>query len=188
MIALTHVPSPSMQSCVRTFVAESAIDHALALAQHSAYCEALRKARVQVVTLDANSNRPDGAFIEDTAVVLDEVAILCSLSPESRRSEPAAIEPTLRQYREVVRIDPPATIEGGDCLRVGRTLLIGQSSRTNAAGTALLEAIVSQHGYRVLPVPVRGCLHLKTACTALPDGRLLINPAWIDAAALADFE
>ena len=106
----------------------------------------------------------------------------------SRRREPAAIEPILREHREVVRIEPPATLEGGDVLRVGRTLLVGSSRRTNHAGIALFAAIVERFGYRVVSIPVRDCLHLKTACTALPDGRLLINPAWISLAALADFE
>src|SRR3954468_651910 len=188
MIALTHIPSPSMQSCVRTFVAEAAIDHELAARQHADYCQALRDCRMQVVTLDVNAGRPDAAFIEDTAIVLDEMAIVCSLAPQSRREEPAAIEPVLRQYREIKRIELPATIEGGDVLRVGRALLVGQSCRTNAAGITILAGIVRHYGYEVRPMPVRGCLHLKTACTALPDGRLLVNSAWIDAAALADYE
>ncbi len=188
MFALTHIPSPQMQSCVRTFVPDEAIDHALAARQHADYCQALRDCRVQVVTLDVNANRPDAAFIEDTAIVLDELAVLCSLAPPTRRQEPAAIEPILSQYREVRRIEPPATIEGGDVLRVGRTLLVGQSRRTNAAGIAILAGLVAPFGYEIRPVPVRGCLHLKTACTALPDGRLLVNPAWIDTSALPDFE
>jgi dimethylargininase len=188
MIALTHVPSPRMQSCVRTFVSDASIDHELAAKQHLEYCQALRDCRVQVVMLDVNADRPDCSFIEDTAIVLDEVAVLCALAPQSRRDEPAAVEPVLQQYREVKRVELPATIEGGDVLRVGRTLLIGQSGRTNAAGIAVLAGMVTHYGYQVRPVPVRGCLHLKTACTALPDGRLLVNSAWIDTSVLADYE
>jgi len=163
-----------MQSCVRTFVPEAAIDHALAARQHADYCQVLRNCRVQVVTLDANVAHPDAVFIEDTAIVLDEVAVLCSLAPQSRRDEPAGIELVLRQHRDV--------------LRVGRSLLVGQSCRTSAAGIATLAGIVTHYGYQVRPIPVRGCLHLKTACTAMPDGRLLVNPAWIDTASLADYE
>ena len=188
MIALTHIPSPNMQACERTFVPHAPIDHALALTQHAAYCEALRKCRANVVTLDVNSHQPDSTFIEDTAIVLDEVAVLCSMGAASRRDEPAAIEPILRAYREVVRVEPPAAIEGGDVLRVGRTLFVGQSCRTNAAGIAVFAAIAGRYGYRIAAVPVRACLHLKTACTALPDGRLLTNPAWIDVSALAGHE
>jgi dimethylargininase len=188
MIAITHVPSPNMQSCERTFVPRAVIDAARARAQHAAYCQALRDCRAQVVTLNVNEELPDAAFIEDTAIVLDEVAVICSMGAASRRDEPARIEPVLREYREIARIEPPATIEGGDVLRVGRTLLVGQSCRTNAAGIKLLAAIVQRYGYEVMPAPVSACLHLKTACTALADGRLLINPAWIDSVNLAGYE
>src|SRR5206468_133676 len=135
-----------------------------------------------------NSHLPDCAFIEDTAMVLDEIAVLASFGVESRRGEPAAVAPLLSEYREVVRVEPPATIEGGDVLRVGKTLFVGQSRRTNAAGAAALTAITAPFGYRVTTIRVSSCLHLKTACTALPDGRLLVNPAWINADALRDYE
>jgi dimethylargininase len=177
-----------MQACERTFVPHAAIDHALAMRQHAAYCRLLADCGASVLTLDVNAGQPDCTFIEDTAIVLDEVAIMCSMGAASRRAEPAAIKPILGEYREVMRTALPATIEGGDVLPVGRTLLVGQSCRTNVAGIAALGAIAWQHGYRALAVPVYGCLHLKTACTALPDGRLLINPAWIDISALAGFE
>jgi dimethylargininase len=120
-------------------------------------------------------------------VVLDEVAVLCSMGAESRRGERAGVERELLRYREVRRIELPATLEGGDVLRVGRRLLVGLSARTNRAGAEALEAVVQRFGYRVLPVPVRGCLHLKTACTALPDDTLLVNPCWVDLAALEGF-
>lgn len=188
MIALTHCPSPSMHACQRTFVDHVAIDHGLACLQHAAYCEALRQCRAEVVVLDVNAAFPDSVFIEDTAIVLDEVAIRCCPGTASRSGEPAGIEPILREHRELMRVEPPATIEGGDVLRVGRTLLVGQSCRTSAAGIAVLAGLVRPFGYTVVAVPVKGCLHLKTACTALPDGRLLVNRQWIDASALDAFE
>jgi dimethylargininase len=177
-----------MHACERTFVAREAIDYQQALAQHAAYCDAMRACRANVVTLNINADQPDATFIEDTAVVLDEVAVLASMGTASRRNEPTAIEAILREHREVVRIDSPATLEGGDVLRVGRTLLVGASCRTNHAGVALFAAVVERFGYRVIPIPIRDCLHLKTACTALPDGRLLINPAWINKSGLAEFD
>jgi dimethylargininase len=188
MLALTHLPSPKLHAGERTFVAHEIIDYDRALAQHVAYCDALRPCRARAVTLNVNANQPDGTFIEDTAIVLDEVAVLASMGAAARRDEPRAIEPILREHREVVRIEPPATLEGGDVLRVGRTLLVGDSCRTNHSGIALFAAIGERFGYRVVPIPIRECLHLKTACTALPDGRLLINPAWINPTALSDFE
>ncbi len=185
MLALTHLPSPNIQACQRTFVAQQAIDYDRAVAQHAAYCEALRACRAKVVTLDVNANHPDSTFLEDTAIILDEVAVLTSMGTPARRDEPRGIEPILREHREVVRIDSPARIEGGDVLRVGRTLLVGQSARTNFAGITLLAGQVEPFGYTVHTVPVQNCLHLKTGCTALPDGRLLLNPAWINPSTLA---
>jgi dimethylargininase len=88
----------------------------------------------------------------------------------------------------VRRIELPATIEGGDVLRIGRELLVGRSARTNAAGVAALANLVEPLGYQVIAVPVLGCLHLKTACTALPDGRLLVNRSWLDSLALGNHD
>jgi dimethylargininase len=188
MIALTHQPSPNMQACERTFVPAVAIDAVLARQQQQAYCQALTECGAVVRVLDVNLAMPDGAFVEDTAVVLDEVAILCSMGIPSRQTEPAGMEPVLREYRPVERIVFPATLEGGDLLRIDRRLYVGQSSRTNSLGIAALQKIAGRFGYRVTAIPVRGSLHLKTACTALPDGRLLINPDWIDVRSLAGFE
>ena len=117
MIALTHVPSPNLQTCERTYVPHTAIDHARAIEQHAAYCSALRECGASVRTLDVSSELADSVFIEDTAIVLDEIVVLCSMGASSRREEPRRIEAVLRQYREIGRIELPATIEGGDVLR-----------------------------------------------------------------------
>jgi dimethylargininase len=188
MLALTHVPSPNLEQCQRTYAAPAPIDYGLAVRQHEAYCRMLEHCGARVRTLDVNRDLPDSVFIEDTAVVLDEVAVLTSMGAPSRRAELAGIEPELRRYREVERVSLPATIEGGDVLRVGRRLLVGRSSRTNAAGVHALATVAVRFGYDVIPVPVRGCLHLKSACGALADGRLLVNPDWLDAGALRGFE
>ena len=188
MIAITHVPSPKMEECERTFVTRTPIDYKRATRQHEEYCRMLRACGAEVVTLDINRDLPDCAFVEDTAIVLDEVAVLASMGAESRRAEPAGIELELGKYREIHRVQTPATIEGGDVLCVGRKLLVGLSSRTNRAGVNALEAVVRRYGYEIVLVPVRHCLHLKTACTALPDQSLLINPAWIDVRAVRGFE
>jgi dimethylargininase len=188
MLALTHVPSPNLDRGQRTHVARVAIDYDLAKRQHAAYCQMLRDCGVDVIRLDVNRDMPDGTFVEDTAIVLDEVAVLASMGTQARRGEPTGIEPELRKYLEVHRVELPATIEGGDVLLVGRTLLVGLSARTNRAGVQAIEAIVRPYGYRVVPVPVLRCLHLKTACTALPDERLLVNPSWLDVGPLHEFE
>ena len=188
MIAITHVPSPKTELGQRTFVERGPIEHERAVRQHDEYCQMLRKFGAEVQTLSVNLDLPDCVFVEDTAIVLDEVAVLASMGAESRRAEPAGIEMALRKYREIHRVELPATIEGGDVLRVGRKLLVGSSSRTNRAGVKALHAAVRRYGYDVVTVPVRECLHLKTACTALPDQRLLVNRAWLDTEALRGFE
>jgi dimethylargininase len=187
MIAITHVPSPNMEHCQRTFVARVPVDYGRAVRQHQAYRQTLWACGADVTVLDVNRELPDSTFIEDTAIVLDEVAVLASMGAESRRAEPAGIEPELRKYREVHRVELPATVDGGDVLRVGKILLVGMTSRTNSAGVSALGAVACRYGYNVVAVPVRGCLHLKSACTALPDQSLLVNPDWLDAPALQGF-
>lgn len=184
MLALVHAPSPKLAAGQRTHVAREAIDFQRVQKQHAAYCQALTDCGLQLRVLDINRDAPDGVFLEDTAIVLDDVAILCSMGTAARRHEPLTIEPVLRELCEVRRIEWPASIEGGDVLRIGRELLVGLSSRTNAAGAEALANLVRPLGYTVNIVPVRRCLHLKTACTALPDGRLLVNPNWLDTKAL----
>jgi len=187
-VALTHLPSPKMEDAIRTFAAHERIDLARVTAQHAAYRDALAKAGAEVVVLDTNLAHPDCVFIEDVAIVLDEIAILTPMGAPSRTEEPAGVEPSLREYREVVRIEAPATIEGGDVVVVGKRILVGSTGRTNARGIEELARITKPYGYDVRAVPVHGCLHLKTACTALPDGALVVNPAWLELEALRTFE
>jgi dimethylargininase len=189
IIALTHTPPAALERGERTFVSRSPIDFPLALRQHAAYCGLLSECGAQVITLDVNREHADAVFIEDTAVVLDEVAVMASPGAESRRPEPPGIEPELRKFREVRRIELPATLDGGDVVVTGKTILVGASDRTNEAGARALGEFAAPFGYQTRRVPLRDCLHLKSACCALPDGRLLVNPAWLgDGAPLDDFQ
>lgn len=188
LIAITHVPSPRMHAGLRTFVDRAPIDANLAMRQHVELRRLLGRLGVLVRTIDTHRDLPDCAFIEDTAVVLDELAVLTSMGAADRRLELPAVAGELAKYRKVERIELPATIEGGDVLAVGRTLLVGLSSRTNLDGVKALEKTVKRHGYKVVPVPVGRSLHLKTACTALDDRTLLINSKWVDIGPLAGFE
>ena len=184
LTAITNLPSPNLQGGERTYVGHAPIDAALALRQHEGYRAALRACGATVVTLEDNRDLADGVFVEDTAIVLDEVAVMMSMGAASRRGEPAAIEAALRRYRPIERVSLPATIDGGDVVRAGRSLYVGASPRTNAAGIASLRDVVKRFGYSVTAIPVRECLHLKTACSALPDGRFLVNAEWIDVSPL----
>lgn len=184
LVAITNVPSPLLYLGVRTFADEAAVDYAIALREHEQYRDALRECGCRVMSLEVNRDHPDSVFVEDTALVLDEVAIMMSPGAASRRDEPRAIELTLRDYREVLRIEPPATIDGGDIVHCGRRLYAGESQRTNEAGMSALAELSQPYGYDVTRIPVFGCLHLKSACSALPDGRFLVNADWIDASPL----
>jgi len=180
-IAITHVPSPKMQDYERTYVDDQPIDLDLARRQHEGYREALRACGCDVTLLDMNSEMPDCVFVEDTALVLDEIAVMMSPGAASRRRKPAGIEPEIAKFRPIARIKLPATIDGGDIVVAGRDIYVGRSPRTNDDGCHALRATLAPYGYNVTPVPVTGCLHLKTACSALPDGRFLVNASWIDA-------
>jgi dimethylargininase len=186
-LALTREPSPRLAEGEVTFMQRSPVDYAAALVQHRTYCETLEACGVTVRVLPPLIDFPDSVFVEDTAVVLDEVAVLLPLGAPTRRAESACMRDALAEYRTVVEIPTSARIEGGDVLRVGRTIFVGQSTRTNADGAAALAEATAPYGYSVIPVDVPGCLHFKTGCTALDDSTLLVNPGWVDVEPLRDF-
>ncbi|MDB6164758.1 MAG: dimethylargininase, partial [Xanthomonadaceae bacterium] len=165
MIAITRDVSPSLAGCELSFVQRTAIDIDRAAAQHAHYCRALRMLGCDVITLPALPGMPDSVFVEDVAVVLDELAVMTRPGAESRRGEGESVAEALVEYRPLWMIAEPGTIDGGDVLRVGRTLYVGQGARTNAAGIAALDEIARPLGYRVQAVPTHGCLHLKSAAT-----------------------
>jgi dimethylargininase len=127
-----------------------------------------------------NPSCPDAVFVEDVAVVFDQLAVITSMGSESRRAELPAMRAVLQRHREVVDVRLPATLEGGDVLRIGKTLFVGESARTNKAGIAALDSIARPLGFTVVPVKVPGCLHLKTCITALDDQTCVVNPQWLD--------
>jgi dimethylargininase len=177
--AITRAPSATMEGCELTFLSREAIDIDRARAQHAAYRAALAAAGADVVLLPALEDLPDSVFVEDTAIVLDAVAIMSTMGAVSRRRETAAMASVLRRYRTVQTLVEPATLDGGDVMRVGNTLYVGQTARTNRAAVDQLTKTLSPAGYRVVGVPLTKCLHLKSACTALGPDRVLINPEWV---------
>jgi dimethylargininase len=185
MIAITRLPSPRMNECELSFAERVPIDYQRALEQHAAYRAMLAECGAEVIVLSAAPELPDCVFVEDTAVVLDEIAVMASPGAPSRRPEVDAIEESLRPYRPIERIRLPATLDGGDVLVVGRTLFVGISARTNLAGIACLREIAEPRGYRLWPIEIRDCLHFKSACTALDDRTLLVNPSWLQSDSLA---
>jgi dimethylargininase len=177
-----------MARCELTFKGREPIDFERAARQHEEYCALLDYRGVAVTRLEADEAYPDCCFVEDTAIVVDELAVMTSMGAASRRGECGAVEKELAKRRELSYIEMPALIEGGDVLRVGRKLFVGLSQRTNAAGVETLQNILQTRGYEVVPVAVKGSLHLKTACSAIDDETLLVNPHWIDLEPFADFK
>jgi dimethylargininase len=188
VIAVTRPVSASINQCQLTHVNREPIDVARARAQHAAYERALEAAGCSLVRLDEAADLPDAVFVEDVAIVCDEVALVTRPGAESRRAETPPVAELLRRYRPVREIDAPATVDGGDVLVAGRTVFVGRSHRTNDAAVDQLGKLLRPHGYRILAVPVTGCLHLKSAVTALADDRLLINAAWVNREAFPGFE
>jgi dimethylargininase len=177
-IAITRPVSTSIVRCELTHLAREPIDHARAVHQHIAYEAALAKHVGEIVRAPAANDMPDAVFVEDVAVVLDEVAVMARPGAVSRRGELRGVEKVIARYRDVTRIVAPGTLDGGDVLRVGRRLFVGRSSRTNDAAIIQLRALVAEFGYKVVAVDVRGCLHLKSAVTAVAGNTLLGNGAW----------
>lgn len=183
-IAVTREVSSSLARCELSYVDRSPIDVDLARQQHAAYCAALVELGCEVRSLPALESHPDAVFVEDVVLVFDKVAVMTRPGAASRRGEGASVAAVLGDYRTLLHIAEPGTIDGGDVLRIGREVLIGLSGRSNSAAFEQLQAILGEYGYRVRGVAISGCLHLKSAVTEIADGVVLINPQWIDPAQL----
>jgi dimethylargininase len=188
LTAITRGVSPAIVNCELTFVARAPIDLAKAAEQHRAYEQALEKFGAKVISLPAEPAFADSMFVEDPAMVLDELALIFPLGTESRRAEAASLAKVLSRFRELKSVHLPGTAEGGDILRVGRHLFAGLSKRTNEEGIRQLQSIVGEYGYTVTAVPVSGCLHLKSAVTFLGRNTLLANRKWFDSSCMPRFE
>lgn len=186
--ALTRQVSPSIGRCELSYVPRAEIDLALAQNQHRAYEHALAELGCDIVSLPAEPALPDSVFVEDTALVLDEVAVILRPGAEARRPETPSVAKALADHRELLVIGAPATVDGGDLVRIARTIYVGRSRRTNEAGIAQLATAVEPLGYSVRPVGVNGCLHLKSAVSQAGPRLLLMNRAWVDAAAFAGLQ
>jgi dimethylargininase len=187
-IAITRATSRALEHCELTHLPRRPIDLALARRQHAAYEQALRDAGCEVRQLPEQPDQPDSVFVEDTAIVLDEVAVVTRPGAPSRRGETESMAEALRGLREIVRIEPPGTLDGGDVLRLDRVLHVGASGRSNAEGIAQLGRLLAPFDYRVVAVPLSGCLHLKSAVTQVAAGQVLVNPDWVDAGCFPGWE
>jgi dimethylargininase len=179
-IALVRNVSSSINECELTHRVREHINVELARKQHHDYERALISLGCQIIRLPEMPNLPDAVFVEDTAIVLDEIAIVTRPGVISRRNETASVSKILAHYRQIASIKTPGTLEGGDVLVMGSKIYAGVSLRSNLEGINQLANILSPFDYTVCPVPVKGCLHLKSAVTRISEDSVLINPDRVD--------
>ncbi|MFD7307886.1 dimethylargininase [Promicromonospora sp. NPDC059942] len=179
---LVRPPSPALADGELTHLERVPVDADLAARQWARYVDVFRGLGWAVRELPAADAHPDGVFVEDAVVVFDGSAggaagglvVLTRPGALSRRGEIDSMRPVAEAAgREVAEIAEPGTLEGGDILKVGRTVYVGRTERTNAEGAAQLRALLEPRGWRVVEVPVTRALHLKSAVTALPDGTVI---------------
>lgn len=179
LIAVTRAVSPTLAECELTHRPRDPIDVANAVAEHAHYEQTLRSLGATVVHAPPEPTLPDAVFVEDTALVFDEIAVITRPGAPTRRPETESMATVLSAYRTLARIQPPGTLDGGDVMVVGRTVYVGLSSRTNREAISQLETILSKWDYEVIRVAVNGCLHLKSAVTQVAEHLLLINERWV---------
>jgi dimethylargininase len=188
LTAITRAVSSALVNCELSFVERKPIDMERARAQHRAYEALLAKSGAKVISLTEEAELPDSMFVEDPAIVLDELAIICPLGTATRRKEAPSIAAALEKYRKLAHVKLPGTLEGGDVLRIGKKIFVGVTKRSNPEGIRQLAVIVKAHGYELTAVPVTGCLHLKSAVTFLGKNTLLGNRGWFDWQRLEGFD
>jgi dimethylargininase len=188
LTAITRAVSPSLANCELSFITRQPIDLTIAREQHHVYEKILAHLGARVISLPAEPDLPDSMFVEDPALVLDELAVIFPLGTGTRRREAATIAAALSPFRKLCHVRLPGMVEGGDILRIGKQLFVGLTARSNQEGIAQLTRIVEPHGYRVTSVPVTGCLHLKSAVTWLGNNTALANRAWFASSLFNGYE
>lgn len=184
-VALVRPPGPRLADGIVTHIERSPVDVALAREQHAGYVAALVSAGWTVQEVPPADDHPDAVFVEDTVVVVEDLAVLTNPGTPLRRGE---VDGTARAVEALglrsARITGPGHLDGGDVLQVGRTVYVGRGGRTDGEGIRQLRAHLEPLGRVVVPVPLRAVLHLKSAVTALPDGTLVGLPDLLDTAPL----
>jgi dimethylargininase len=188
LTAITRQVSQSINECELSFHDRQPINVTKANAQHRAYQDCLAGLGVRIVPLQAQPDLPDAVFVEDPALVLDEVAVISIMGAASRRPEAKSLAAALSHYRGLKFLREPATLDGGDVMRVDRTLFVGISRRTNREAAAQLRELLQPYDYQVTPIEVTGCLHFKSACSYIGNNAVLVNRGWVDTDELRQFE
>ncbi len=180
--ALVRAPSGRLAEGIVTHLARTPVDVALARQQHAAYVAALAAAGWAIGQVPAAEDCPDSVFVEDTVVVVDDLAVLARPGAAVRRAEVGgAADAVASLGLRTARITEPGTLDGGDVLQAGTTVYVGRGGRTNAEGIRQLRSLLAPLGRTVVAVPLGDVLHLKSAVTALPDGTFLLLPHLVPA-------
>ena len=187
-VAITREISPRFEECEITHIERTPIDLNLARSQHHAYVNALRELGCKVVELPAEPDLPDSVFVEDTAFILPEVAVITRPGADSRKPETESMIQALSPFIKLVQVREPATVDGGDVLVLGKKIYLGLSTRSNQQAIDQLNEILSGYGYSVMGIALHDCLHLKSAVTRVDDKTLLINKSWVDPWCFENFE
>lgn len=187
LTAITRAVSSALARCELSFIPRSPMDLEKARAQHHDYEQLLAKLGARVISLPEEPQLPDSMFVEDPAIVFDELAVICPLGTETRRKEAPSLAAELEKFRKLAYVKLPGTLEGGDVLRVGKKVFVGITARSNPEGIRQLAVILAAHGYELTAVPVTGCLHLKSAVSYLGRNTMLANRAWFDSRRIAGF-
>ncbi|MBK7449058.1 MAG: dimethylargininase [Anaerolineales bacterium] len=186
-IAITRNVSSRFNECEITHIERTHIDLNIAREQHTAYVHTLADLGCQVIELPEEADLPDSVFVEDTAFILPEVAVITRPGADSRKPEIDTIIPALTPHRQLVHVTAPASVDGGDVLVIGKKIFIGLSTRSNMQAVDQLNSLLGKFGYTVQGVEMTDCLHLKTAVTRVDDNTLLINKNWVDPAYFPGF-
>ena len=187
IVAITRGVSPRFEECELTHIDRTPIDLDIARTQHREYINALAEVGCQIIELPIEADLPDSVFVEDTAFILPEVAVITRPGADSRKPETESIIQALSPYRALLHITVPATVDGGDVLVLGKNIYVGSSTRSNAAAICQIQELLDNYDYTVTGVKTHGCLHLKTAVTQVDERTLLINPKWVDGYQFKDF-
>ncbi len=180
LIALTRGVSPTIGACELNYLSRQSIDLEKAIEQQRNYEKFMSEKGVKVISLPVQPDLPDAVFVEDTAIVVDEVAVIVTTGAASRRREVETVAETLNSYYPLEFVQLPGTLEGGDVIRIGRTLYVGVSRRTNFEGVDQLREILKPYDYEVVTSRIHSCLHLTTACSYLGRQTMLVNREWMD--------
>jgi len=174
-----RVPN-SYDRCIRPCEFENTINVEVAKAQHAQYCDVLEQLGLTLIRIDPDDRFPDCCFVEDTAIVIGDNAVISNMASKSRTGEEVEVKSTLSKYKDIYEINPPGTIDGGDVLRINERIYIGLSERTNQFAIQQINTSISDCGYQIIPIEIRHILHLKSACTHIGNDYVILSSGHFD--------